>query len=87
MGCNEIMDAMRSCTLYLIVDTTIFKINFAIFVIIALLSLPHFVFYGYVVYRLRKRLKQVWSNGDFKAAMRSWCCQQLEEAQPLLGTC
>ena len=74
------------CTLYMIVDTTTFKIKFPILVIIALLSLPHFVFYGYVVYRLGKRLKQVWSNGDFKAAMRSWCCQQLGESQPLLST-
>ena len=74
------------CTLYMIVDTTTFKISVQIFVTIALFSLPHCVFYGYVVYRLRKRLKQMWSNGDFKAAMRSWCCQQLGEAQPLLST-
>ena len=74
------------CTLYLIVDTITDQIKFPIFVIIALLSLPHCVFYGYVVYQLRKRLKQVWSNGDFKAAMRSWWCQQLGEAQPLLST-
>ena len=70
------------CTLYLTIDTTIFKINVSIFVFIALLSLPHCVFYGYVVYRLQ----QVWSNGNFKAAMRSWCCQQLREAQPLVST-
>ena len=45
--------------------------NVIIVVIFLLLILPHFVFYGYVVYRLGKWLKQ--SDINFKAALKVLC--------------
>ena len=48
-----------------------------IFVILGLLSLPHIVFYGYVVYRLGKWLKQ--SDINFKATLKVLCFRQSRE--------
>ena len=46
------------------------------------LSIPHCVFYGYIVYRIGKQLKQ--SNIDLRAVARKWCRQSGDEEQPLL---
>ena len=51
--------------------------NIIIVVIFLLLILPHFVFYGYVVYRLGKWLKQ--SDINFKAALKVLCFTQSRE--------
>ena len=42
-------------------------------IIVAVISIPHCVFYGCVVYRLYKKLNH------FKRALREWCCLQEEE--------
>ena len=44
---------------------------------VGLLALPHFVFYGYVVYRLGNCLRQC--DKDFKMALRKWCFGQSSE--------
>ena len=51
--------------------------NVIIVVIVVLLIPPHFVFYGYVVYRLGKSLKQ--SDINFKAALKVLCFKQSRE--------
>ena len=51
--------------------------NVIIVVLVVLLSLPHIVFYGYVVYRLGKSLKQ--SDINFKAALKVLCFKQSRE--------
>ena len=51
--------------------------NSIIVVSVALLSLPHIVFYGYVVYGLGKWLKE--SDINFKAALKVLCFRQSRE--------
>ena len=65
------------CTLYMVVDTTTFQISVQMFVIIALLSCLTVYSMAMLCIDL-ENVSARWSNGDFKAAMRSWCCQQLE---------
>ena len=48
-------------------------------VCVALLSLPHIVFYGYVVYRLGKLLKQ--SDINFKVALELLCFRRRSREQ------
>ena len=49
-------------------------------IVMAVLSLPHCVFYGCVVYRLYKKLNH------FKRALREWCClQNVPEEEELLN--
>ena len=67
-------------TLYISILTATLNTNIII-VSIALLSLPHCVFYGYVVYRLGKLLKQA----NVKAAIGKWCSRQSRgEVEPLV---
>ena len=51
--------------------------NVIMVMLVVLLILPHFVFYGYVVYRLGKWLK--YSNINFKAALKELCFRQSKE--------
>ena len=62
-------------TLLLNFDTaTANRSNIVITAGVVLLSLPHVVFYGYVLYRLRYSLKHCDTN--FKMALREWCFGQ-----------
>ena len=74
-------------TLLLDFDTaTVHKDKAVLAVGVGLLSLPHFVFYGYVVYRLGNCLKRY--DRDFKMPLRKWCfgeSSELDEDAALLN--
>ena len=64
--------------LFVNLDTAAVSVkNGIIVMIVVLLILPHIVFYGYVVYRLGKWLKQ--SDINFKAALKVLCFRQSRE--------
>ena len=69
-----------SCSRYYMVLNSATYFHIIIPLVCLFLSIPHCVFYGYIVYRIGQQLKQ--SNIDFRAVAREWCMQSGDEEQP-----
>jgi hypothetical protein len=74
MVCLAALCAVHAALLLNFDTATANRSNIVITAGVVLLSLPHVVFYGYVVYRLGYSLKHCDTN--FKTALREWCFGQ-----------
>ena len=74
MVCLAALCAVHAALLLTFDTATVNRSNIVITAGVVLLSLPHVVFYGYVVYRLGYSLKHCDTN--FKTALREWCFGQ-----------